>query len=112
MTDTHEETVTITLPIPDGYEATNEFRTPEPKEFYLDPNGAGATTLNIPKAPSSFERVILRRKLPDTVNVALPRDVADEVVKWLLKPQDIVPEGEAVARAIRAALAAEAEAGG
>jgi hypothetical protein len=97
-----KQRVTLELDVPDGWEATGEWRPPEPAEPYLDPIG------QVVKNPgrSIYRVLILRRKLPETVMVEMSRVAAEYAAgNWRTQPDTY--RGE-IGRACAAALAKEA----
>lgn len=93
----HEEQVTLTLQVPDGYEAINELRIPVEGEHYLSPNGQ----LGRAQEGRSTAYIILRALPSLTVTVELPRETVE------LGATGVPPWTDSAQLACLAALAAE-----
>lgn len=97
-----EQQVTVTIDVPEGYEATGEYRPAQPGEVFLTETGGAYQTAKGTTLPV----FIVRRAKPKTVVVELPREVAELYARTPPRPGD--SPHEVVIAACYAALAAEA----
>ena len=105
-----KQTVTLELDVPDGYEATGEFRVPNEDEQFLLPGHAEGTEPDAAAiiwtagAGATVTGIILRKLPSPTVTVELPRETAEALILQS-RMNPVITQG--LADACRAALAEE-----